>query len=222
MNVKLMSASKLSNTVIAARTCYNSFSDSRGNYENPTDEITNEDLDLLTRLLFKNKHESVFEHLVYTFKIEGIPRFTLQELARHRLASYSVKSTRYCTSKELKNEKPFTAEDSDVLTFSADTIERARKYLHLSDNISINMINITQLELLRIAIEKGIKSDDAKPLIPESFKTDLVWTINLRSLRNFLKLRLSKSAHSEIRKLAELVLEAVPEKHRFLVEDLKN
>ena len=217
MNVKLMSASKLSNTVIAARTCYNSFSDSRGNYENPTDEITNEDLDLLTRLLFKNKHESVFEHLVYTFKIEGIPRFTLQELARHRIASYSVKSTRYCTSKELRNEKPFTADESDL----EDIIERAKKYLHFSNNPTVDMINIVQLELLRKAIEKGIKSDDAKPLIPESFKTDLVWTVNLRSLRNFLKLRLSKSAHPEIRKMAELVLNEIPEKHRFLVEDLE-
>ena len=223
MRVKLLSNTNLSNTVIAARTCYNSFGETRGSYENPTDYITKDDKELLNRLLFKNKHESVFEHLVYTFKIEGIPRYTLQELARHRLASYSVKSTRYCTSKELKNEKPFESEiEDDSITFGLDTLERAGKYIYITENEAVNALNILQLEILRTAIEDGVTSDNVKPLIPESFKTDLVWTINLRSLRNFLKLRLHKSAHSEIRKLANLIYKTIPNSHKFLFSDLSD
>lgn len=223
MQVKLLSNTNLSNTVIAARTCYNSFNEKRGNYRASTDNITEDDKDLLNRLLFKNKHESVFEHLVYTFKIEGIPRYTLQELARHRIASYSVKSTRYCTSKELKSEKPFECEvEEDGVSFDEDTLKRASKYIYITDNEAVNALNILQLEMLRTAIEVGITSDNVKPLIPESFKTDLVWTINLRSLRNFLKLRLHKSAHSEIRKLANLIFDNIPQAHKFLFEDLND
>ena len=47
--------------------------------------------------------------------------------------------------------------------------------------------------------------DKIKYALPECYKTELVWTINLRSLRNFLKLRLSLKAHQEIRKLATII-----------------
>ena len=58
---------------------------------------------LIDRVGNQNRHSSTLEHLVYTFDITGISRACLQELARHRMASYSVKSTRY-TLKELKDE----------------------------------------------------------------------------------------------------------------------
>lgn len=61
---------------------------------------------LIERVGNKNKHSSTLEHLVYTFDIDGIPRYVLQELARHRVASYSVKSSRY-TMKEIKDEQSF-------------------------------------------------------------------------------------------------------------------
>ena len=64
------------------------------------------DKELINRVGNKNKHKSTLEHLVYTFDVDGISRACLTELARHRIASYSVKSTRY-TLKELKNEIAF-------------------------------------------------------------------------------------------------------------------
>lgn len=64
------------------------------------------DKELIERVGNKNKHKSTLEHLVYTFDIDGAPRYVLQELARHRIASYSVKSSRY-TIKEIKDEEPF-------------------------------------------------------------------------------------------------------------------
>ena len=62
---------------------------------------------LIERVGNKLKHASVLEHLSYTFDISDVSRALLQELARHRMASLTVKSTRY-TLNELKSEEPFT------------------------------------------------------------------------------------------------------------------
>ena len=109
MNVKLLEHTHLSSAVIAARTCWNSFHKG-GNYREPTDDISEADKELLQRLLFKNKHESVFESIYYCFNIQDITRFVLVELSRHRIASYSVESTRYTTAKELVKETAFIEE----------------------------------------------------------------------------------------------------------------
>lgn len=99
MNVKLLNVTPLSILVKAIRTCWDSF-------DNKGDNLGQKDLNLIDRVCNKNKHESTMEHIVFSFNIEGISRLTLQELARHRIASLSVKSTRY-TLKELKKEKYF-------------------------------------------------------------------------------------------------------------------
>ena len=61
MEVKLLDHTKLSNAVIGARTCWNSFHKG-GNYDTPTDDITDEDKELLKRLIYKNQHLSIAEH----------------------------------------------------------------------------------------------------------------------------------------------------------------
>nr|DAO88355.1 MAG TPA: FAD-dependent thymidylate synthase [Caudoviricetes sp.] len=216
MNVRLLEHTHLSSAVIAARTCWNSFHKG-GLYDYPTNEITEEDKTLLSRLLFKNKHESIFEHIVYVFNILGIPRLCLQELARHRIASYSVKSTRY-TLKELKSEKSFLEANLDDYTYSYD-FDRAEKYIEFNDEVS-SKYQVNQLDLLREEIANGVSLDDAKYLLPESYLTDLVMTINVRSLRNFSQLRLSKSAHKSIRALANEMLTSLPVEHLFLYKDL--
>lgn len=218
MEVRVLDHFKLSNAVIAARTCWNSFHKG-GNYLEPTDNISEADKELLQRLLFKNKHESIFEMIYYTFSIKSIARLCLVELTRSRIASYSVKSTRY-TLKELKSEKPFLEAYLDNYTYSYN-FDRASKYIEFNDEVS-SKYQVNQLELLREEIADGVSLDDAKYLLPESYLTDLVWTINVRSLRNFLQLRLSKSAHKAIRSLAKAVYEAIPTEHKFLFEDIAN
>lgn len=94
----------------AIRTCYQSFE--KG------DKGGEKDKELIERVGNKMRHASTLEHLFYNFYIEGISRACLQELARHRIASLSVKSTRY-TLKELRDEAEFEPSD----------FERARKYL---------------------------------------------------------------------------------------------
>ena len=181
----------------AIRTCWQSFDKS--------DEGGEKDKELIDRVGNKFKHASTLEHLVYNFYIEGISRALLQELARHRMASLSVKSTRY-TLKELKNEESFSSEDS----------ERASKYLVLTGVEMVDEMSIKALENLRLVLIEGISNDKAKYCLPESYKTELTWTINARSLQNFLTLRSDKSALWEIQNLAHALYNALPEEHKYL------
>lgn len=181
----------------AIRTCWQSFDKS--------DEGGEKDKELIDRVGNKFKHASTLEHLVYNFYIEGISRALLQELARHRMASLSVKSTRY-TLKELKNEESFSSKDS----------ERASKYLVLTGVEMVDEMSIKALENLRLVLVEGISNDKAKYCLPESYKTELTWTINARSLQNFLTLRSDKSALWEIQNLAHALYDALPEEHKYL------
>ena len=210
MEVKLLEHTKLSNIVIGARTCYDSFHKG-GNYDTPTDDITEVDKSLLETLINANNHKSIAEHALYTLNIKGISRLCLQELARHRIASYSIKSTRY-TLKALAKELPFVTSDK----------ERASKYINLTGDLFVDTYSIMALNNLRLAIINEAKNDIAKYCLPECWKVDLVWTINMRSLMNFLELRLANGAHFEIRELANNVLKAIPQEHLFLYEKYTN
>jgi thymidylate synthase (FAD) len=168
------------------------------------------DKELIDRIGNKNKHSSTLEHLVYSFDIDGIPRATLQELARHRIAGLSVKSSRY-TLKELKNEELVR----DAYLFNEDT---CKKYIVFTGNEDVDTQSCAALLGLQNMLEKGISNDIAKFCMPEAYKTSLVWTINARSLQNFLSLRSNKSALWSIRNLAKAVFEALPEEHKYLFE----
>lgn len=218
MKVTLLHHTPLSIAVTAARTCWDSFSKG-GSYECPSDTLAEVDVALLDRLIHKNKHESIAEHISYSWSIEGLPRFVLQELCRHRLASYSVKSTRY-TLKELKDEKPFVEGDMNKLDYLVYDWTRAAKYINLDEPFNPRF-QVVQLELLRQSVKENTSLDSVKDLVPESYLTNLVWTINVRSLRNFLHLRISKAAHYKIRELAELIYDEIPKEHKFLFEDLR-
>lgn len=184
----------------AIRTCWQSFDKSDSGGE--------KDRELIDRVGNKFKHASTLEHLVYNFYVEGISRALLQELARHRMASLSVKSTRY-TLKELKDEDPF----------SIDHKGRAEKYLVMSGVDIVDEMSIRALENLRIVLVEGISNDRAKYCLPESYKTELTWSINARSLQNFISLRSDKAALWEIRDLAHLLYHSLPAEHQYLFEN---
>jgi thymidylate synthase (FAD) len=184
----------------AIRTCWQSFDKSDAGGE--------KDRELIDRVGNKFKHASTLEHLNYNFYIEGISRALLQELARHRIASLSVKSTRY-TLKELKDEKPFTAEER----------ERASKYLVMTGEDIVDEMSIKALENLRYVLSEGISNDRAKYCLPESYKTELTWSVNARSLQNFIFLRSDKAALWEIRELAHMLFDALPQDHKYLFEE---
>ncbi len=200
MTVTLMQNSSLEICAHAIRTCWQSYDKS--------DCGGPKDLELIDRVGNKFKHASTLEHLTYTFFIEGVSRALLQELSRHRMASPSVKSTRY-TLKELKQEESFS---------TMDTL-RASKYLVMTENNLVNEMSIKALENLRIVLQTKIGNDIAKYCLPESYKTSLTWTINARSLQNFIALRSAKSALWEIRNLAQEIFNQLPKEHKYLFED---
>lgn len=200
MEVTLLNHTPLWVCSNAIRTCWQSFDkgDNGG-------EI---DIALIDRVGNKLKHASTLEHLHYNFYIKGISRALLQELARHRMASLSVKSTRY-TLKELKNEGEFTQNDW----------ENASRYLVLSGNADVDNASINALNNLRQILSQNISIDIAKYCLPESYKTELTWSINARSLQNFISLRSSKSALWEIQNLANAIYTALPDEHKFIFDE---
>jgi len=220
MKVDLLQHSSLEVCAHAIRTCWQSFDKS--------DEGGEKDKDLINRVGNKFKHASTLEHLSYTFYISGISRALLQELARHRMASPSVKSTRY-TLKELKNESSFTdgasmVELKEKYTNSTEVyadkhMQRASKYLVWTYELGVDFASIVALENLRLMLLDGVANDKAKYCLPESYKTELTWSINARSLQNFIALRSSKSALWEIRDLAKLLFDSLPKDHQYLFHD---
>lgn len=171
--------------------------------EHDIDLIGPKDKSLIHRIGNVNKHSSTLEHLVYTLEIKGVSRALLQELARHRIASLSVKSTRF-TLQELVA----TEDDFDPMFFLVST-----------DSEVVNALNAIHLIDLKHVLADGIPRDIAKYTLPEAYKTDFVWTINARSLQNFLKLRSSNQALWEIRDLSKAVFEAIPQDHKYLFEE---
>ncbi len=179
---------------------------------------------LVDRIGNKFKHASILEHQTYTFFLSNVSRAFLQENSRHRMASPSVKSTRY-TLKELKEEEsfeaPFTTWDADGKKhFEIEPArEKAGKYLVFTGNDKVDRYSIYALENLRKLIKDGISNDEAKYALPESYKVELTWSVNARGLQNFLNLRSDKAALWEIREVAWALFNALPDDHKYLFED---
>ncbi|MFL1707177.1 FAD-dependent thymidylate synthase [Campylobacter sp. MOP7] len=201
MQVTLLNFTPLNICSHAIRTCWQSF--------DKGDNGGEKDIELIDRVGNKYKHASTLEHLYYNFYIQGISRALLQELARHRIASLSVKSTRY-TLKELKNEAKFELGD----------FENASRYIVLTGNELIDNASIKALDNLREILATTTTSlDIVKYCLPECYKTELTWSVNARSLQNFLSLRSSKSALWEIRDLAHKIYGTLPDEHKFIYEN---
>lgn len=230
MRVSLLYNTPLWVCARAIRTCWNSHDKSDSfltNQGNIDEELCNsnyryigeKDKELIARVGNKNKHKSVLEHLVYSFEIDGISRACLQELARHRIASLSVKSTRY-TLKELKDVDFEIDVDIDYQCWTCN-IDKLKKYCVIDYLNELELSGVIFLvSSIQDKLKQGISNDIVKYMLPECFKTSLVWTINARSLQNFLELRTSRSALPEIRKLALAVFEALP--HKYLFEEFVN
>ncbi len=181
MKITLLQATDLRICVKAARICYSSKSDNMGEKDKK-----------LIQNIIKSGHESVIEHIVYTFKIEGISRVVSHQLVRHRMASYSQQSLRYTKPNDFYIPE---IEDSNTKELIKELFDA---------------LNKTYLSL----VEGGVKKETARYILPLAVTTNLIMTINARSLRNFFKLRLSKRAQPEMRHLAQLIFQALPPQHQ--------
>jgi len=179
--------------------------------------IGEKDYNLIKRVGFKFKHESVLEHSLIVFEFEA-SRALLQELSRHRIGvSPTIKSTRY-TLKELKKEKPFT-----WIEGREEVYKRAAKYLYMikdDNNTVYNAVNhdsIKALENLRRLVVSGFSNDRVKYILPEAYKFKGQISFNLRSLMHLLTLRLAKDVLLEFRILSLAMLSILPDDYKNLL-----
>jgi thymidylate synthase (FAD) len=169
--------------------------------------ITDASAEAFIARIIKNGHESVIEHEKITVKII-CDRGVSHEIVRHRIASYSQESTRYCNyskdkfGSELTFIKPiFWAETSEEYKIWSEEMKKAEdSYLKL---ISLNA-----------------SPEQARSVLPNSLKTEIVVTMNLREWRHFFKLRTSKRAHPQMREISIPLLNKMKELLPSIFEDI--
>jgi thymidylate synthase (FAD) len=151
----------------------------------------------------------VLEHSLLVFHIT-CSRAMLQELARHRLQSLTVKSTRYTLKELLKLPREKTYKDEEFLNFLIETPSQA-----------INNINIQQLRAIWEIYNKGYekRNDILKYGIPEAYATNLQLSLNFRSFLNLVRLRLSRDALWEFRKVAYKMCKVLPDDWKELLKE---
>ncbi|MGB9843251.1 MAG: FAD-dependent thymidylate synthase [Caldisericia bacterium] len=153
------------------------------------------------RMLIKLGHTSVLEHAVASFKISGVSRSLTHQLVRHRIASYTQKSQRY-------------VDESTFDYVIPDTIKKNEVALNLYKDF-MNSCKETYKKLK----ELGIPKEDARFILPNATKTEIVLTANLREFRHMISLRGSKEAQWEIRRLFIEILKILKEKAPTVFED---
>lgn len=162
--------------------------------------------DKFIRMLIKNGHESPLEHGGCTFKIVTDWAIS-QEVVRHRLASYSQESTRYCNYANGKFSREITVIESSGLAEN-----EAREWLDAMEHLERTYL---------LMIDSGVKPEKARDVLPLCLKTELMMTANFREWRHFLKLRGSRMAHPGIRKIAKQIYEVFQRAIPVLVEDIE-
>lgn len=171
-------------------------------------KITDDSARKFVTNILKSGHESVIEHEKISVRIV-CDRGVTHEIVRHRIASYSQESTRYCNycnekfGKELTLIKPlFWKEDSMEYNMWLDTMQT---------------IENTYNKL----IEVGAEPQQARSILPNSLKTEIVVTMNLREWRHFFQLRTSKRAHPQMREVACAILEDFRGKIPIIFDDIE-
>lgn len=186
MQVKLIQATANPIETIAkiASICYDS------SPKNPTG---------LVKHLYKNGHHSVFEHIYFTFKIEGISRACSHQLVRHRHCSFTQRSQRYCS------------EDGFTVVLPPSTANDADRYYEYNNAILDDRCSYSHLTKL------GVPNEDARYILPNACTTDLYLSCNLRELIHIANERLCTRAQWEIRELVKQMVSLVDPELQFML-----
>ena len=156
--------------------------------------ITDGSAEKFVASIVKRGHEAVLEHVSVTVKFV-VDRGVSHEIVRHRLASYCQESTRYCNymkddfGTEITVIKPFFLEEGSAGWYYW------KKGCQISENAYFNMLDF------------GCSPQEARTVLPNSLKTELMMTANLREWRTFFKLRTAETAHPQMREVTIPLLE---------------
>ena len=181
----------------AGRTCYKS-----------EDKITADSARKFVAGIVKSGHESVIEHEKITVRII-CDRGVTHEIVRHRIASYSQESTRYCNysadkfGNELTFIRPFYWNDDP-------------------EKMGVWMKAMARIEQVYMQlIQMGATPQEARAVLPNSLKTEIVVTMNLREWRHFFKVRCSPAAHPQMREVAIPILKKFKEIIPVVFDDIQ-
>lgn len=185
---------------LAGRTCYKSES-----------KITEDSAEKFVRNILKRGHEAVIEHGSVTVRFT-CDRGVSHEIVRHRLAFYCQESTRYCNySKdgfggEITVIKPCFLEDgTGSYVVWRDACEMAEAYY-------FRLLN---------GNTKRLTPQEARSVLPNSLKTEVVMTANMREWRHFLRLRTAPAAHPDMREVAKMLLTEMKNRYPVFFEDFE-
>lgn len=199
----------------AAKLCYSS-----SNIADLRNNLSDEKAAQFVEMLSEIGHESPVEHASFTFGIEGVSRALLAQITRHRMASFSVKSQRYVREGSFEYVTPPEIEAIPEAKAIYDEImsEDQRRYDALAAVLKEKHIKTFMAEgrdektATRMAEKKAI--EDARFVLPNACETQMVMTMNARSLMNFFRHRCCNRAQWEIKDIADqmlaLVLEVAP------------
>ena len=148
----------------------------------------------LVQHLYKGGHHSVFEHIYFTFKIEGISRACSHQLVRHRHCSFTQRSQRYCSEDGFESVKPKTIADDWYGEFS-HAVQGCYSGLQRG----------------------GVPNEDARYILPNACATSLYLSCNLRELIHMANERLCSRAQWEIRDLVKEMCELVDPQLQFML-----
>ena len=169
--------------------------------------ITEESSKRFVSNVLKRHHESVIEHESISVRII-CDRGVTHELVRHRVASYSQESTRYCN---YSNDK-----FGNELTFIEPCFwQKESKQYKLWEN-QMKQAEDNYIEL----INEGATPQEARSILPNSLKTEIVVTMNLREWRHFFKLRTAPDAHPQMIEIAKMILDLFKEKIPVIFDEI--
>ena len=154
------------------------------------------------RLVIKRGHESVLEHASLTFRVI-CDRGVMAEFTRHRLAAFTVESTRYVKYDELEVIAPPLPKDSIPY-------RQWHSLTHETERIYSAMVN------------NKIRPEIARAVLPNCLKTEIYVTANLREWRHILKLRCAPNAHPQMRQIANQIRDVLIKKLPVIVEDISD
>lgn len=205
---------------LAGRTCYKS-----------EDKITENSSREFAKMLMSRGHYSVIEHGYFSVRFIVSRGFT-HELVRHRLASYSQESTRYCNytkdkfghitfivPEELESDIEFGITDSMNLLTSLVYVQSNNQYLKPFEEWLFAMAS-SEIRYFNM-IEQKISPQIARGVLPIDLKTEIIVTANLREWNHIFNLRTSKAAHPQMRQLMIPLLQEVQQKIPVLYDNIE-
>lgn len=172
------------------------------------DKITDTSAEQFVANIIKRGHEAVLEHCSFTVKFI-CDRGVSHEIVRHRLASYCQESTRYCNYSKEGFGQEITVIEPCYLERGSNTYYLWKDACEWCEERYFCML------------EEGCTPQEARAALPNSLKTEVVMTANIREWRHFFKLRCDKAAHPQMREVAIMLLNMCKEKVPILFDDLE-